>query len=207
MTLVTWLSVVTICCMGAMSPGPSLAVVVRNTVGNSRGHGLATAWAHASGIGFYALGTALGLSAAVASHHVVYVTLATLGALYLAYLGVQALRAGGAARLDTVPGKRMAVSRAAGEGFLIAFLNPKVAFFFLALFSQFVHPGMALRDQLALSLTALTIDGLWYSLVAVTLSRRGWLDGLRRHAGHVDRATGALLIALAVVGLVRLASG
>ena len=54
MTLTTWFSLVAICCLGAMSPGPSLAVVLRHTISNGRAHGIATAVSHAAGVALWA---------------------------------------------------------------------------------------------------------------------------------------------------------
>ncbi|HKI74867.1 MAG TPA: LysE family transporter, partial [Pseudomonadales bacterium] len=65
MTLAVWLSACVVCALGAMSPGPSLAVVIRNTVSNGGREGVATAWAHAVGVGLYALATTFGLAALI----------------------------------------------------------------------------------------------------------------------------------------------
>lgn len=206
MTLGTWLSVAAICLIGAMSPGPSLAVVVRRTIRNSRAHGLAAAAAHALGVGCYALLTTLGLAVVIAGNAVLYRIVALAGALYLLWLGVNALRASGGVSLDPGAAVRATLPQAAREGFLIAFLNPKIAVFFLALFSQFVRPGMSSGDHALLSLTATVIDGGWYALVALVLSRSGVLERLRRRAYWIDRLTGAILIGLAAVTVWRLVS-
>lgn len=44
MTLTVWLSLFTVCLLGAMSPGPSLAIVAKHSLAGGRIHGLATAW-------------------------------------------------------------------------------------------------------------------------------------------------------------------
>ena len=49
MTLTVWLSLFTVCLLGAMSPGPSLAIVAKHSLAGGRVNGLATAWAHAFG--------------------------------------------------------------------------------------------------------------------------------------------------------------
>ena len=61
MTLTTWLSLLAISALGAMSPGPSLAMVVKHSLAGGRTNGIATAWAHASGIAIYAFITLIGL--------------------------------------------------------------------------------------------------------------------------------------------------
>ncbi len=62
MDLTTWLAVVTICTLGAMSPGPSLAVVLRHTIQHGRASGSVAALAHGLGIGLYALACISGLA-------------------------------------------------------------------------------------------------------------------------------------------------
>ncbi|WP_270665398.1 MULTISPECIES: LysE family translocator, partial [unclassified Aeromonas] len=62
MELTSWLALAAICVMGAISPGPSLALIIRNTVQGGQGHGVATALGHGLGVGIYALITALGLA-------------------------------------------------------------------------------------------------------------------------------------------------
>ncbi len=207
MTWTAWLSLAAVCTMGAMSPGPSLAVVVRHTVRRSRAHGVAVAMAHALGVGFYALVTTLGLAAVLVAHPVLYQGLALAGAVYLAWLGWRAMRASAGTLSTGGPAMAGGVFAAARDGFLIAFLNPKIAVFFLALFSQFVHADMTLAETAIFWATATVIDGGWYALVALALSRGRVLDWLRRHAHWVDRLTGVILLGLAAVTSVRVLFG
>src|SRR6056297_690961 len=65
MPLSLWFSLAAVCAMGAMSPGPSLALVLRHTLGGGRLPGIAAALAHALGVGFYALLTVWGLGALI----------------------------------------------------------------------------------------------------------------------------------------------
>jgi threonine/homoserine/homoserine lactone efflux protein len=199
MDLSAWLSIVGICLLGAMSPGPSLAVVVRNTLRGSRRAGIVTAVAHAGGVGGHALLTVTGLTALFALQPGWRQLLAWAGALYLAWLGYRALRSGGIAPLplDTAA-QAGSLGAAARDGLLIALLNPKLALFFLALFSQFISARPALVEVIILVSTATLIDAGWYSLVATWLSRPGVLERLRRHARRIDQISGVVFILLAV---------
>ncbi len=198
MSLMLWLSLLLICVLGAMSPGPSLAVVLRQTVSNGRGHGILAGCAHALGVGLWAAMTVWGLGVLVNEYQPLYQLITWLGAGYLVWLGINALRLAATPDLQAGQGSRESYWQAARSGALISLLNPKLAVFFTALFSQFVTAGQALSDQLVLVLTASLVDGAWYTLVALLFSQPRLLEWLRRHLKRVEQLTGVVLIGLAV---------
>ena len=201
MTFAAWLSVATICILGAMTPGPSLAVVLRYSVGQSRQAGFACAVAHGLGVGFYAVITMTGLGILFQTVPAFRNIVSVLGALYLIYLAIKAWRAAGAgARFDAQQSGQVAdtMTQAARDGFMIAFLNPKIALFFLALFSQFVSPEFEWGDKFLLAFTAAGIDAAWYCLVAVGLSHGAVLPWLRAHSGWIERIIAILFVVIAM---------
>lgn len=198
MGFMSWLSVAGICLMGAMSPGPSLAVVMRHTVRGSRKSGMVTGIAHSLGVGFYAALTVSGLAALFAVEPALHKGVAWAGGTYLAWLGIKALRSGTPSEGENTGRGRVGLAVAARDGLLTSLLNPKLMVFFLALFSQFVSPDMPWEASLVMVLTATLIDGSWYCLVAALLSRRGSLGWLRDHGLLFDRITGTLLLLLAL---------
>ncbi len=198
MSWAAWLSLASICALGAMSPGPSLAVVLRHALGGGVAGGLVTAWAHAVGVGQYALAVALGLAVVVTGSPALFQGLQLAGAAFLAWLGLQALRSGGGGGFANARGEASTLRKAALDGFLIAFLNPKIALWFLALFSQFVAPDSSLLLKVGMAGLALAIDGVWYSLITLALSHGRVLDWLRRRAVWIDRIFGLLLLLLAL---------
>lgn len=197
MTLTAWLSLLAICCLGAMSPGPSLAVVLKQTVGNSRSHGLAASWFHAIGVGLWAFATISGLAILVAESEIAFKAITWLGAGYLAWIGVKAIRAGKGSTFTVKSGEKASILTAGIEGATISILNPKLAIFFIALFSQFVSPDATLADQLIMTATAALVDGLWYSIVTLLLSHGPILKTLQDRSQLVNRLTGGILIGLA----------
>ena len=72
-----------------MSPGPSLATVIRNTVVGSRYHGIATGVSHAFGIGVYALLSVTGLVLLIQEAPIIFRVLTWVGAVYLLWLGAK----------------------------------------------------------------------------------------------------------------------
>ncbi|MDR5876062.1 LysE family transporter [Halomonas sp. CUBES01] len=192
-----WLSLAAVCAMGAMSPGPSLALVLRHTLGGGRLVGMTAALCHAGGVGAYALLTVLGLGALIAKSPALFQLITWAGAAYLGWLGIQALRAGGAGAMQQ-QGVVTSSARAAKEGVLVALGNPKLIIFFIALLSQFVTPDMSLLGKVLIVVTAMVIDGGWYVLVAVALSHSRVLPWLQQRAHWINRITGVLLLALAL---------
>ena len=94
-----WLSLFSICLLGAMSPGPSLAVVLNATLGGGHRAGYITALAHGAGVGLYGLLTVTGLALLITRSPSVFLAIQLVGAAYLIYLGIKSLRGSGASRL------------------------------------------------------------------------------------------------------------
>lgn len=197
MPLTLWLSLAAVCAMGAMSPGPSLAMVLRHTLGGGRAPGVVAGISHALGVGFYALLTVWGLGAVITHQPVVFNVITWGGAAYLAWLGMKALRAGRGGALDAQATITNPV-QAARDGVIVALANPKLILFFVALLSQFVSADMGWAAKAIIVATATLIDGAWYVLVAVALSHSRVLPWLQARAHWINRITGVLLIALAL---------
>lgn len=198
MTLTVWLSLFTICILGAMSPGPSLAIVAKHALAGGRKNGLATSWAHAFGIGIYAFVTLIGLAVVLQQSPLLFKTISYAGAAYLAYLGVNALRSKGGVAAKLESGEQTYVWQSAKEGFLISILSPKIALFFIALFSQFVALGNELSNQVIIVATPFIVDGLWYTFITIVLSSSKVVDKIRAKAQLIDRLSGVVLILLAL---------
>lgn len=199
MPLHLWLSLVTICLLGAISPGPSLAVVIRNTLVGGRGNGFITAISHGLGIVLWALLTAAGIGLLIISNPELFDGIRIVGAIVLLVLGGRCLlaRSDGAEKVD-IDSKTLTTTSPFRDGFLISITNPKIAVFFLALFSQFVRPDAGWIEKLIMAATAGIIDTVWYALVALALSHSAILPHLRRRSGFLERALGIVLIALAI---------
>ena len=84
------------------------------------------------------------------------------------------------------------------EGFLIVFLNPKIAAWTFALFSQFVKPNANISEQIILISTVGGIDALWYCLVATITSNRLVASKFKIYGKIIDLAMGIILVLLAL---------
>jgi len=204
MTLSAWLSLALVCLLGAMSPGPSLAIVVRHSVISGARAGVICAVAHGVGIFLWAALMVSGLGALLLAQPTWFDGLRALGAGFLLYLGCRALmaqRGVAADRGQANSGGAASLRKAAREGLVISLSNPKVAVFFAALFSQFIQPDATLSAQLMIATTAALIDALWYTMVVVLLSRPGCSGYFTQHVSLLDRVFGVILIVLSVAVL------
>ena len=235
MTFTSWLTVVSVCLLGAMSPGPSLAVVLRQTFSHGRKAGVVTAIAHGLGFGLYALLCVSGIAVVIIASPVLFTGLQWLGAGFLLWLGVKGLLAkapevtksaatNGAgegpstvtlspapsgtlpsaptgtrspASTGTLPPAPRGSSSAFRDGFLIVFLNPQIAVFLIAVFSQVIGSHTNGVERLAYAGTAMFIDMGWYLTVAWLFSNPRWLNKLQKKSVWLERAFGIILIALA----------
>jgi len=193
-----WLSFVVICMMGALSPGPSLALVIKNTLAGGTPQGYATAISHGLGVALYAAITATGIAVIIVKSPLIFSIIQYAGAAFLLYLGIKSLLS---KKDNEVFSEENTVNKSKvngwRDGFLIAFLNPKLAIFFLALFSQFLGEDASSEQKMIMTATVGSIDALWYCLVTFTLSRGDIISKLRDNSHIVDKVTGSFLILLA----------
>jgi threonine/homoserine/homoserine lactone efflux protein len=199
-----WLSLFTVCLLGAMSPGPSLAVVMDNTLRGGRRAGLATASAHGAGVALYGLLTVTGLALLITRSPTVFLLLQILGAGYLLYLAYRALRSTAVTPPDAPVATAPPRARgAAANGFLVAFLNPKLAIFMLALFSQFLTPDTPAAAKGVMVATVGITDAAWYSLIVALVSHPAVLGKLQSHSALIDRLFGIILLLLGCTVMLR----
>ena len=196
MTISPWLTVVSICLLGAMSPGPSLAVVMQQTLRGGRNAGMVTAVAHGFGIGLYALLSISGIAVIITATPYLFTALQWMGAAYLIWLGIKGLLASGAVNINQ--DQEHTTGSAARNGFLVVFFNPKVAVFFIALFSQVIGSETSWLEKLVYTSTAMFIDMAWYLIVAWSFSKPRWLGTLQKNSLWIERVFGVILIALAL---------
>lgn len=198
MTASSWLSILAICVLGAISPGPSLAAVMKSTVQGSRTHGLVTSISHALGIGIYAFLVAAGIGLVITETPWLFKFITYAGSAYLVWMGYKAITASSPLINDQRQLQQLSLKQAAMDGFLVSFLNPKIAIFFLALFSQFVTPDSTIMTQILMASIATLCDGVWYCMIASVAGHDKVLPALRKRATLINRLCGILLILVAL---------
>jgi len=197
-TSVYWGAVTLACLLGAMSPGPSLVIIVNYSLSQGRLAGVCAALAHGVGISIFAFATAFGLVVAVDKNPLLFGAIQIFGSFFLLLMAVKLLFAPLDKQIDIVVAAKASLVTAARDGFLIALINPKILFFFTALFSQFVRVDSEPWEKLGLTLIAGGVDALWYILVAIVISQTGALNKFQRNSWWLDKIFSVLLFAIAV---------
>lgn len=199
MSFVEWLSLALVCLMGAISPGPSVLVVVNQTLNGSRLNGVVTAFSHGLMVGLWALVTVLGISQLLLHVPMLQLLLSLFAVVYLLYLAWGAWN-GGKMQIRA-DGKRDSKSlrSAVTDGAAIALFNPKLALFFLALFTPFVDTSREFSDQYLLVVTPWLTDTGWYLVVAMLLSRPKSLAWLERRQQLINKLLSVALVLIALL--------
>jgi threonine/homoserine/homoserine lactone efflux protein len=185
-----------------LMPGPDLFVVLRTALA---GGARAGAWAAAgSAVGnlVWGVATVLGATALLTASASAFTALKLAGALYLGWLGVQALLAARRGELladEREPAPRSGAGRAFRNGLASDLANVKVGLFWTALVPQFLPPdgGALLPAAMVATMAALVFAGLaGYGLLATRLRRA---LGRPRVSRAANTTIGVLLVALAAM--------
>ena len=179
--------------LGAISPGPSLLMVIRNTIVGGRRRGVMCAVGHGIGFGLYAGVAIFGLIVLLEEAPQVFVGLQWIGIVLLIWYGWLMWAYSSEETEADLEGE----ARGFLEGFSIAFFNPKIALFLVAVLAQVLESGMSLETKLVIGFIGMAIDMAWYVLVAVFLTGTPLLDWLRANGSIVNRLTAAVLWAFA----------
>jgi len=199
-----WFSVTLACLLGAMSPGPSLAVIVNLSLSQGRVAGVIAAISHGLMIGIFAFITASGLVVILDRNPQVFNAVQIAGCVFLIWMAAKLLFA------KTSPDTYSAVAAqsskwlAARDGLLIALVNPKIIIFFSALFSQFVDASSQLWEKMLMALIAGGVDMLWYMLMAVVISHSNSLVAYQRRSRWLDKLFALVLLIIALVFIIQI---
>jgi threonine/homoserine/homoserine lactone efflux protein len=176
-----------------ITPGAGTANVVRSALRGGWRSGVLTIAGNSVGVIAWGLLSVLGVSALIAASEIAFLVLKVTGACVLVWLGVQSLRHAGRP-VDAVP---RAGRRPFRDGLVTSHANPKLAIFFVALFPQFVgERASVLPTTLLMVALVVALDFVWYTTLAVLVSRARAAYSGSRLSRRVERLTGVVLIGL-----------
>ena len=165
------------CAAIVIVPGPSVTVIVANSLRSGARAGLLTVGGTQAGLAAMVAVLVLGLQAVVEGVAYLFDWLRLVGAAYLVWLGFRLLRSDGTMARATPP-RTGSFFR---QGLLVVLSNPKVLFFFGAFIPQFVDPsGDPVAQTAALGVTFMAVASLFDSGYALLAGGAGrWLSRTR----------------------------
>lgn len=196
----TWLTVFIVSFFVVISPGPNLAVTIKNSLVYSRTAGIYTTIGMAVGSLVHITYCLVGIGVIISKSILLFNALKWLGAAYLIYIGIKSLsaRKQDSQEVDLTEQHQVNYWSAFRVGLLTDLLNPKATLFFLALFTQIISPGTPLAAQILYGLTMVGLEIVWYSLMAVLITHQLVRNQFLSVSHIVERVTGLVLIGLGI---------
>ena len=197
MGLSDWFLLAMVCLAGAASPGPSVILLINSVIKDGRKAGVAFGIAHGLGIFIYSAMVASGLIILLSLASWFSIALECTGFLFLLWLSISMIKNS----FQKVPIDETGSDASSAplfeyfrNGFLIVFLNPKIAAFYLAIFSQFLDAASNLEHKFLMVATATVIDGLWYILLTFVIAVPKFIKFFKLSAEKIEFFLGVVLL-------------
>ncbi len=202
MSLLIFLKIFAVCLLGAMSPGPSMVVVINNAIFKNRLNGILTSIGHGVGIGIYALFAVLGIALIIKTNLYVFNVIKFLSIIFLVYLGVNLMITNDKLEFD---GKNINSGFTSFlQGLSISLLNPKIFIWFVAIYSQFMSVDNDMIFNTILILTASIIDAIWYVILTLLVTTNIALDFIKDKSVLLKKFVGSVFVIIGALLLIEL---
>ena len=202
MTFLLFIQITFVCLLGAMSPGPSMMVVINNAIFKNKFNGILTAIGHGFGIGIYALFAVIGVGLILKTNVFIFSSLKFLSIIFLFYLGIQAIM-----KKDQIEFDKNNIKsglRSFLQGLSISILNPKIFIWFIAIYSQFMSLNNDYFFNISLVLIASIVDALWYLLLVNLVTSQTILELIKNKSYLIQKIVGILFMIISIILLIDL---
>ncbi|MCG9698340.1 LysE family translocator [Shewanella sp. Isolate11] len=206
------LSLAVIHTVALASPGPDFALVVKLSTQEQRSTALACALGLAMAITLHTLFSLTGVSLIIKSSPNLYLLVQLIGASYLAWMGFGAIKAGLSQwkmrqqLRESAPAKNINRLQGFIQGFSTNLLNPKALVFFITLFSTLISPEINLETKAAITLLMFSLSLIWFSFIALVLSKPAVQLKMQRATPAINLITGLLFISVTIFIVTKLIS-
>ena len=202
MTLIIFVQVLTVCLLGAMSPGPSMAVVINNAILKGRYNGILTSLGHGIGIAIYASFAVLGLGLIIENNIFIFNGLKILSIIFLIFIGMKSVLTKENISIEKKNIRENTISFL--QGFSISILNPKILVWFIAIYSQFMSTDNEILFNIYLVTIAGIIDACWYIILSLAVTTASALSFFQTKITLIQNIQGFFFVALGLGLLVNL---
>tara|TARA_B100000989_G_scaffold132296_1_gene98205 strand:+ start:2184 stop:2798 length:615 start_codon:yes stop_codon:yes gene_type:complete len=202
MTVFLYAKIIFICLLGAMSPGPSMIVVINNAIFKGRSNGILTAIGHGVGIGIYALFAVIGIGLLIQTNIVLFKSIKILSIIFLFYLGVQAIIK--KKNIDFQSNNLQNGTKSFLQGLAISILNPKILIWFIAIYSQFMSVNNDYFLNISLIIIASIVDVLWYLFLVCIVTSKVIFELIQNKLSTLETVVGYIFIIISLILLVNI---
>lgn len=200
------LSLALIHTLALASPGPDFALVVKLATQAQRRTALASALGLAVAITLHTLLSLTGISLIIKSAENLYIAVQLIGATYLAWMGLGAIREAimhwrdkKQLQISSTSHRELTVLQGFIQGLSTNLLNPKAMVFFITLFSTLISPTVNLETKVAITLLMFLLSLIWFSLIALVLSKPVIQQKMQRATPMINLITGLLFVSVSLV--------
>lgn len=197
MSLIVFIQVFFVCLFGAMSPGPSMAVVINNAIFKNRYHGVLTSIGHGLGITIYAIFAVIGIGLIINTNILIFNGMKIISIMFLIYLGLKAIT--NKEKVNFENNELSGRATSFFQGLSIAILNPKILVWFVAIYSQFMSKSNDFLFNTYLVLIAGVIDTCWYILLTIMATSNVALRYLKSKSDILQKLLGFIFIMIGMV--------
>ena len=202
MSIFLFIQIAFVCLLGAMSPGPSMVVVINNAIFKNKFNGILTALGHGFGIGIYALFAVLGIGLIIETNIMLFNSIKILSILFLFYLGINSIIT--IKKIEFKKEKLIDSGQSFLQGLSISLLNPKILIWFVAIYSQFMSTDNELYLNISLVLIASIVDALWYVFLVNLVTTGTIIKFIKNKSQHIQKIIGYIFITISIILLIDL---
>lgn len=191
--------------LAVASPGPDLAIILKQSIRYDRRTAIYTSFGIATGILLHVTYSLVGIGLIIASDERLFTALKYLAASYFCYIAWHSLRAkkpevigDETQNVDSVIDDIPSPKKAFFTGFLVNGLNVKATLFFVSLFSVIIIPETPFAIKLSYGLYMTVATAAWFIFLSYLLTQTSVRSLLQVKGYLLDRLMGAVLLFLAI---------
>ena len=197
MSFLIFIQIFFACLIGAMSPGPSMVVVVNNAIFKGRYHGILTSIGHGIGISIYAIFAVIGIGLIIKTNIIIFNSIKIISVIFLIYMGIKSILNNTKISFDQE--KLTGGATSFFQGLSISILNPKIFIWFIAIYSQFMSEDNETIFNISLIIIAGVVDTLWYISLTILATTSKSLKLIKSKSDLLSKIIGYLFLILGIV--------
>jgi threonine/homoserine/homoserine lactone efflux protein len=195
MDIFDWLTITLVCFIGAITPGPSLIVIIYITNSKNLVSGFLASLGHGFGIFLYALISIYILNIIIAYLPISMALIQILGSIFLIYISLKLIFF---KPYKNSSKSKIEFSKSNFNNFFVglttSLINPKILIFFSSVFSQFIESDYSVQTKLTMALLAGLIDAFWYILVSYSINTKKIQNYLKLKQSIIFLILGIILL-------------